>query len=73
MCELYSRWAVKEDFTREPRNDTSHNSGLKEEVGDSIDQFDKCPHFAISRLANGHFYCHRCQIELELTQIKIKN
>lgn len=67
MCELCPQWTKQKDFTRESKNNnTSNNSGLEEEVGNSIDQFDKCSHFAISRLANGNFYCNQCQKELKL-------
>ncbi len=71
MCELYPRGMVKEEIIREQSNSEANFSRLEEEIGkDMIDQFDKCPHFAVSRLANGHFYCHRCQIELKLETIK---
>lgn len=71
MCELYSQWAVKEDFTRKHRDSlTSHDPRFEEEVGKTIDEFDKCRHFSISRLANGNFYCHQCQTELKLCMTK---
>ena len=62
---------VKEEIVREQSDTDAHLSRLEEETGTKmIDQFDKCPHFTVSRLANGHFYCHRCQIELKLETIK---
>lgn len=67
MCELCPRWMVKEEIIREQSNTDAELSRFEEETGTKmIDQFDKCPHFSISRLANGNFYCHSCQLELKL-------
>lgn len=67
MCP---QWLLSKDLTRESddRRETSYNSGLKEEVGNTIDEFDKCRHFSVSRLQNGNFYCSQCQHELKLTE-----
>jgi len=71
MCELCPQWLLTKDLTRkqDDHRETSYNSGLKEEVGKTIDQHDKCRHYSISRLQNGNFYCNQCQHELKLTEM----
>lgn len=71
MCELYSRWAVKESFTGKHGDSLSYNDPrFEEEVGETLDKFDICKHHSISRLGNGNFYCYRCQTELKLEMAK---
>ncbi len=71
MCELCPQWVVKKDFTRKHDDfrGTSFNSGIKKEMGNSL---DKCDHISVSRLGNGNFFCHNCEEELQLIQINVK-